>query len=132
MRTLKHWVTAAILASMASWGVAQAARPSVYLDYEGHDIVGQTVAYDLREDIARSASFAPTGDVRNAGIVVYMTSVDDAPLSMPGASTAIGVAFVGPDSYFIGEDVHTCPAYRATDCARAIIAALANALYGSE
>ena len=114
-----------LLMPMAS---AQVDRMPVELDHSGDDVVGQQLAFELREAIRGSSAMRLVVRGESApSFVVSLVTVESFK-SSPGTGTAAAVLLLVDGNgyplrgFHVGALVQTCGANRVQDCARQLVA----------
>jgi hypothetical protein len=123
---MKQLVFALLILLLApSLCLAQAAKKTpVAVSHEGHDQVGQSFAFALKEAIRGSQSFLLVDHEavpKTARIVVYLISIE-ARAGDSGVSSAITIVYDNPQTFgsgiYITSSIHVCGRDRTESCAK--------------
>lgn len=114
---------AIILAALASTYASGAGAASIMVEYSGEDIVGQRIAYDLREQISRSQRHKLVYSREQAGFVLRIVTVENT----RNVSTSYAAALTMPPfdkkgyDYFITMFAGNCGSSRISECSLNIL-----------
>ncbi|MEM6858034.1 MAG: hypothetical protein AAF559_09190 [Pseudomonadota bacterium] len=118
-RIVSALLAASFLAASSNAAHANALR----IDHSGSDLIGKQLAYELAQQVERSADFVPASEGDEAWKVVLLTVETD-------GSTSFSVSLVktAPDAlfdYFVTAFVGVCGAQRVQACSSDIMSQIA-------
>lgn len=119
------WIAGLCLAFAPAVAVAQQARPSVYVNYSGNDVVGRRLAYELRTQIAESPLVAladdPDDALLRANLITVAADGEDG-YTMTAYSYVITLKeFDGGFDRFYTHFAGVCGSTRVRECGRDLL-----------